>query len=165
MRHKSGAHASGGVTDPSYKYAIVASPTHPRAQELLAFWNARPSDGIVVGRDVPSRQIANILSHIAIYEPVGGRHDFKVRLAGNSVLSRYGRDIKGKLMSELFDPDAFHHHLRKTLEVLDNDTPLILDSHLISGSVETLHAEVVVMPVWPADRSDKWVLAGFFYFD
>jgi hypothetical protein len=164
LQHKSDAHVSGVVPDPAYKYAIVAAPTHLGAQELLAFWNARPSDGIVIGRDVPSRQIANILSHIAIYEPVSGRHDLKVRLAGNSVCSRYGCDIKGKLMSELFDPNDFHHHLRKTLEVLDNDAPLILDSHLISGSVERLHAEVVVMPVWPADRSGKWVLAGFFYF-
>ena len=159
------APVSGAAAASNYKYAIVASPTHPDAQELLAFWNARPADGIVIGRDVPSRKIANLLSHIAIYEPVRERRDFKVRLAGNSVRGRFGGDIKGKLMSELFDAGAFHHHVSKTLEVLDNDAPMILDSHLVSGVVEKLHTEVVIMPVWPSDRSSKWVLAGFFYFN
>jgi len=165
LQHKSDAPVSGAVAESNYKYAIVASPTHPDAQELLAFWKSRPSDGIVIGRDVPSRKIANLLSHIAIYEPVDGRRDFRVRLAGNSVRGRYGSDIKGKLMSELFDPDAFHHHLRKTLEVLDNEAPMILDSHLVSGVVEKLHTEVVIVPVWSSDRGSKWVLAGFFYFN
>ena len=164
MQHKFDAPVSGAVAESNYKYAIVASPTHPDAQELLAFWKSRPSDGIVIGRDVPSRKIAKILSHLAIHEPVGGRLDFKTRLAGNSVRSRYGSDIKGKLMSELFDPDTFRHHLHMTLEVLDNDAPLILDSHVVSGAVERLHTEVVIMPVWPPDRSSKWVLAGFFFF-
>ncbi|MDE2135631.1 MAG: PAS domain-containing protein [Alphaproteobacteria bacterium] len=155
----------GGVMDLHDEYSLVASPRHPQAQKLLAFWNARAKDGIVIGRDVPSRSIASLLSSVMVCEPVGGRRDFRVRLAGASLRGRFGCDIKGKLMSELFPPDDFRHHLRATLAALAKDMPLIFDSRLTNGSVETLHVEVVVLPVLPADRGGKWALAGFFYFD
>lgn len=146
------------------EYRTMPAPTHSGAQKLLAFWKARPADGIVVGRDVPSRAIAAILNNIAIFEPVDGGRDLKVRLAGSSLRRRFDGEITGKLMSELFPPEDFRDHLKQTLLGLKTDTAVIINSHLISGAVEKMHMEVVVLPILAPDRVSKWVLAGLFYF-
>ena len=165
MQHKFDAPVSGAVAESNYKYAIVASPTHPDAQELLAFWKSRPSGGIVIGRDVPSRKIANLLGHIAIYEPVDGRRDFRVRLAGNSVRGRYGSDIKGKLMSELFDAEAFAYNCAKAKEVLLSHQMMIFEADLSQFGITRRTYEVVLLPVLAPDQSSKWMLCGIFRFD
>ena len=146
------------------EYRLVAAANHPKAQQLLAFWEARPADGIVIGRDVPSRAIANILNNITIYEPVNGGSDLKVRVAGTSIRRRFNREVTGMLMSELFPPDEFREHLETTLANIKSGTATIVDSHLINGAVEKMHLEVVVLPVFAPDRVSKWVLTGLFYF-
>ena len=145
-------------------YTLVPTPTHPKAQKLLDFWKARPADGIVIGRDVPSRVISDILSNLLVYEPVDGGKDLRVRLAGASIRRRFGGEITGKLMSELFPPDEFQDHLDIHSASLKAGKAKIVNSRLSQGAVEKMHLEVVVLPVAAPDRVSKWVLAGLFYF-
>jgi hypothetical protein len=147
------------------EYRLVAAANHPKAQKLLDFWEARPADGIVIGRDVPSRTIAAMLNNIIIYEPVNGGSDLKVRLAGTSIRRRFNREVTGMLMSELFPPDEFREHLEMTLANIEAGPATIVDSHLTNGAVEKMHLEVVILPVFAPDRVHKWVLVGLFYFD
>ena len=146
------------------EHRVLPAASHPKAQQLLAFWKARPADGIVIGRDVPSRAIAGLLNNIAIFEPVNGGSDLKVRLAGTSVRRRFGGEVTGKLMSELFPPDDFQEHLKSSIASMESDTVTIMDSRLTYGVVERMHLEVVILPVLAPDRVSKWVLAGLFYF-
>ena len=146
------------------EYTTLSEPAHPEAKKLLAFWNGRPADGLVIGRDVPSRGVASLLSNISIYEPIDEGRDFRVRVAGASIRRRFGRDITGKLFSELYPPEDFQHHLESTRQILESSQPKIIDSRLCSGNVEKLHLEVVILPVFAPNRIDKWVLAGLFYF-
>ena len=146
------------------EYRLVSAAHHPKAQQLLDFWKAQPADGIVIGRDVPSRTIAAILNNITIFEPVNGGSDLKVRLAGTSTRRRFGSEITGKLMSELFPPDEFREHLETVHANMKSEAATIIDSHLTNGAVETLHLEVVILPVFAPDRVSKWVLMGLFYF-
>ena len=146
------------------RYAIVQTAHHDDAQLLLAFWESRPPDGIVMGRDVPSRSIASILSSILIWEPVQDGADMRVRLAGASLEKRFGYDVKGRLMSEMFPPEAFRDHLRAVQKVIESGQVIIIASHLSAGMVEKLHLEVVLFPVVAPDRKSKWVLTGTFYF-
>ncbi|MGA7676681.1 MAG: PAS domain-containing protein [Rhizomicrobium sp.] len=144
-------------------YRAVAAPSHPKAQKLLAFWKDRAKDGVVVGRDVPSRPISDILSNIMIYEPIDGGRDYRVRLAGESIRRRFGRDVSGMLMSELFSPDEFREHIGTARACIESGTMAIVDSRLTNGAVEWMHLEVVVLPVTAPDRVGKWVLIGLFY--
>lgn len=146
------------------EFRSIETPTHPLAVKFLAFWKSRPADGIVIGRDVPSRRIANILSNVILFEPVNGFRDLRVRLAGVAIRHRLDGDIKGKLMSQLFPPEEFRQHIKTAPQVIETNTPLIIDSRLNRGSVEKLHLEVVVLPVFAPNRTDKWILAGYFYF-
>lgn len=164
MPHRDDLFRNLKVPELEDHYSVVPSPRHPESCRLYEFWQARGPEGIVVGRDVPSREIASLLSHIVIWEPVDQGRDLKVRLAGASLQRRFPFDIKGRLMSELFAPDDFQHHLTTTVEVLESGKPLVTDSRLIRGTVEELHLEVVVLPVVAPDRISKWVMTGLFYF-
>ncbi len=148
-----GVHAGADALQDEYR--IIAPPAHPQAQKLLVFWNARPSDGIIIGRDVPSRSIANILSNVTIDEPVNGGLDCRVRLAGESIKRRFGRGITGMLMSELFPPNDFRGHLDDAFANIEAGMATVIDSRLSNWPVEKMHLEVVILPVLAPDRVSK----------
>lgn len=150
--------------DVHARYGAVEQAEHADAQKLMAFWQARPSDGIVMGRDVPSRAIAGLLKNIAILEPTADRTDMHIRLAGASLLKRWGGDVKGRMLSQLFSPGEFRDHLAVNLAVIDGNRPAIVDSRLTAGPVDTMHMEVVLLPVVSPDHKSRWVLSGLFYF-
>jgi len=146
-------------------YAIIPEAVHPDSKKLLAFWEARPKDGIVMGRDVPSRAIARLLSRIAVWEPVDEGRNMRIRLAGEAMHRQFQGDLRGRLMSELFPPENFADHLGNARRVLETGLPLILDARVSYGNIEKLHTEVVLLPVVAPDRNGFWVLAGGFHFD
>ena len=146
------------------EFKVIAAPNHPKAQKLYAFWQEHAERGIVIGRDVPSRPIADILKYIAVYEPVNDAADLRVRLAGTSMRRRFGDDITGKLLSELFPPEDFRAHIEDARLSLVEGKPTIVDSRLGSGAVEQMHLEGVILPVLAPDQVTKWVLVGVFYF-
>ena len=164
MQHEIGGMMGIGVADLHDAYAIIAAPRHPDSKKLVAFWNASGPDGIVMGRDVPSRKIANLLSHIMVWEPLDDSSDMNVRLAGAALQRRFAGDLKGRMMSELFPPSDFRDHLRNALGVIESGAPLVLDSHVSCGKIEQLHLEVVMLPIASPDRAHRWLLAGSFYF-
>jgi hypothetical protein len=147
------------------EYRPIAAPAHPEAIKALAFWDARPADGIVIGRDVPSRAIASMLSHIIVHEPINGGSDLKVRVAGTAVRRRFGRDITGETMSKLFPTATFPSRLKSVLTAMETGAPQFADCHLSSGSLEILHSELVILPVLAPDRVSKWGLTFVFFFN
>jgi len=155
---------TAGVLELHDEFRVIAAPNHPKAQKLYAFWQEHAEHGIVIGRDVPSRPIADLLSSISIYEPVNDGTDLRVWLAGTSMRRRFGNDITGKLMSELYTPDDFRAHLEDARLSLEAGRPTFIDSRLSIGAVEQMHLEVVVLPVLAPDGISRWVLAGVFYF-
>jgi len=155
---------TAGVLELHDKFEVIAAPNHPKARKLFAFWQEHAEHGIVIGRDIPSRPIADILSYIAVYEPANGGTDFRIRLAGTSMRRRFGRDVTGMLMSDLFKPDDFQAHFDDARRSLETGMPVILDSRLSSGAVEQMHLEVVIFPVSAPDLITKWILLAVFYF-
>jgi hypothetical protein len=146
-------------------YTVLAAPMHPDSRKLIEFWEAHRSDGIVIGRDVPSRTIAGLLSHIVIYEPVEAWNDLMVRLAGAAIRFRFGVEITGKKLSDLFGAHDFQDHLMHMRGAVEAKRPLIIESRLNSGAVEKLHSEVVIVPVLARDGVTPWVMVGIFYYD
>jgi hypothetical protein len=137
--------------------------THRLAPVAERFWAARPSDGIVIGRDIPSRPIAHLLSHIVIYQPVEDRSDLKVHLAGTAVRFRFSRDITGAMMSELFGPEDFPVRFRTLMEVIDKDEPRRACITHTAGGIEVFRLELLMIPVWSPGRSTRWAASFCFY--
>ena len=147
------------------EYRPIEAPAHPQAAKVLAFWNARPADGIIVGRDVPSRAIASLLSHVIVHEPINGGSDLKVRVAGTAVRRRFGRDITGENMSKLFPAQTFPDRLKSVLTAIETGAPQFADCHLSNGSFEILHSELEILPVLARDRISKWAMTVVLFFD
>ena len=147
------------------EYEVLAAPTHPDAAKALAFWQARPADGILIGRDLPSRAIASLLSHVIVHEPINGGNDLKVRLAGTAVRRRFGRDITGSTLSELFPATSFPYRLRSVMSAIETGEPQFADCQLSNGNLDLLHSQLLIMPVLAADRVTKWAMTVVFFFN
>jgi hypothetical protein len=147
------------------EYQPIAAPTHPQAGSALAFWDARPADGIIIGRDVPSRAIASMLSTIIVHEPINGGSNLKVRVAGTAIRRRFGRDVTGSTLSELFPTPAFPSRLKSVLTAIETNAPQFADCQFNNGSLGILHSELVILPIFAPDRVSKWGLSFVFFFN
>jgi hypothetical protein len=151
-------------------FRVIAVPRQDLTKQLLAFWNARPADGIVVGRDVPARKIARLLSHVMIWEAVAGGEDFRLQHMGEAIRRRFGDNVTGKLMSELMAPEIFAYHRDVDRKLLTVDDVALFEVTLVSpaigageGSVQ-LHYELVKFPVHARDGKSRLIMSGTFYF-
>jgi hypothetical protein len=148
---------------PHEVFRQIDAPTHTQAKKFMEFWNSRSPDGIRLGRDVPSRRIACLLSSILIWEPVDDWSDLVVRHAGEAIEHRFGVGSKGKRMSGFFSPEEFPGHLQVCRGVADTGAPVVLDSILRSDAVELMHFEVVILPII-AENDARWGMACLSYF-
>ncbi len=146
-------------------YRPIENLTHPLADRVLAFWRDRPVDGIVIGRDVPSRAIASLLSRIIVHEPIDDGRDFKVRVAGSATSHRFGLDITGKTMSELFPTPDLLARRESVLQAMREGTPQFADSVLAFETGEKQHAELAILPVYAPNHIDVWAMTVCCFFD
>lgn len=144
-------------------YRVVRSLTHPMSAAALRLWQQRPADGIVIGRDVPSRAVARLLSGIVVYRPVNGGRDLLVHLAGDSIRLRFNADITGRLYSQMFTPAEFPIRFHTIMEALEYDEPRMASVSHSNGTLEILRLELLILPAWSPDRSERWPLVFCFY--
>lgn len=143
----------------------LREPAHFGARLLFKHWSEKQEKGgMIVGRDLPSRALGPTLRHLALYEPIAGGSDFYVRLAGGALLRRFGRDITGCTLSELFDATTFECHRTRLANMILDRRPFSLDMKLKKGGRDGLHFEVLGLPVLH-ESGTRWALTGVFYHD
>jgi hypothetical protein len=154
------------TADFSETATSIPEPLHFGAQLLLARWRElQDSDGFVMGRDVPVRPLGGILRNLAIYEPLDACRDFRARLAGTAFLRRFGRDITGLKLSEIFLEPRFEKHRAGMAEIVRTREPQAFDVKMRRGNRTLWRGEALRLPVESADRKNIWVLSGLFYYD
>jgi hypothetical protein len=154
------------TADLSETATQIPAPLHFGARLLLERWRElQNGDGFVVGRDVPARPLGGILRNLAIYQPLEDCLDFRARLAGTAFLRRFGRDITGLKLSEIFLKPHFEGHRASMAEIVHTRAPQAFDVKLRRGNRTLLQAEALRVPVESADRLNMWVLSGLFYYD
>jgi hypothetical protein len=151
---------------PDYRESSVSieRPVHPGAHLALSIWRAQ-EDGLVVGRDIPSRKISSVLRNLAIYEPLDDGADFRVRVAGTAFYRRFGRDITGGRMSDMFDPHDFAQKRNSILETLETGEPQFFEVERAQGSRRSVRFELLLLPILAPDRLTDWALTGLFFHD
>ena len=146
-------------------HIVRAAPVHRGARTLLEVWRAAEAAGrFVVGRDVPSRSLARVLSGLALYEPLY-TGDFRVRLAGHALRRRFGRDVTGETLSRLMDAAQFSRHAAQMHGLLETGTPLVVEVRLHKDGRLRLCYELVALRVFAPDGRTPWVLSGIFFHD
>jgi len=142
----------------------IAEPTQYGARLLWEQWKQKQDEGgFVVGRDVPSRRLACVLRNLAVFETTGG--DFRVRLAGTAFTRRFGRDITGLRLSELYSPAKFAPYRDLLDRTIASNRPFAFDLNVSRDGRQYFHCEAVGMPVLSPVRDETWLMGGLFYFD
>jgi hypothetical protein len=146
-------------------HIVRSAPIHRGARLLLDVWREREAQGrFVVGRDVPSRGLARVLSGLVLYEPLQ-TGDFRVRLAGHALHRRFGRDVTGETLSRLLDEAQFIQHACQMRALLMNGEPFVLEVRLMEEGRLKLCYELVALRVFAPDGKTPWVLSGLFFHD
>jgi len=144
---------------------ILREPVHFGARLLFNHWREKQATGgMVVGRDLPARELSPALRNLVLYEPIAGCRDFHVRLAGSALLRRFGRDITGMNLSDLFEGGAFEQHRSEMANMISERRHFCVDVMLKKTRRNSLHFEVLGLPVL-AESGARWALAGIFYHD
>jgi hypothetical protein len=155
----------GSASDFEEICTPLRHPVHFGARLLLNHWREKQAKGgMVVGRDLPARALSPALRHLILYEPLDGGHDFRVRLAGSANLRRFGRDITGTRLSDLFDGNAFDWRRKTLARVLTTREPCSSDVLLKRNRGDSLRFEVLTVPVLN-EAGVRWALGGIFYPD
>lgn len=151
--------------DSNETFSRLGEPEHPGACVTFDNWQEKHAGGgFVVGRDLPSRALAGVLRNLAICEPLRGGADFQVRLAGTAFVRRFGCEVTGTLLSQLYDPQSFERCAGSMRYAL-RGKPSSWDAKLIRNGRTELQYESLLLPVLSPDISQSWVLAGMFFHD
>jgi hypothetical protein len=152
--------------DVTHTVIVVPTTTHPSSKLLLDHWKLREKeDGFVVGKDIPSRALSSILSNLSVCELTPNGKDLRVRLAGSGLMRRFGKDVSGSCVSELYGAAQYRWAMAAAQEVLREGNPIIGDSRITRLGAEIMRTEIVYAPIYSPDRLSRWVLIGAFYFD
>lgn len=144
----------------------IPSPKHSGARQLFGYWrDLQESGGLVVSRDLPSRHLSGILRNLAIFEPIDRSRDFRTRLAGTAFLRRFGRDITGLKLSEIFRESRFETHRDSMAEISRTRVPQSLEAKVQRGNRTLFEFEVLRLPVFAPDCCHIWILSGLFFSD
>lgn len=150
-----------------YPKTVIEAPEHLSSMALIECWRAHEATGgMRMHRDIPSRAIAQFLSNIVVCEPVGDWADGHIRLAGSVLTQRFGREIQGASISELYanDPEGARMLLANARRAQKARKPGLLSTRVCTGQVEVMRFEVVALPIWAPDGATLWSLVGVFRF-
>lgn len=154
------------ATDLKEQRIPIEYPVQFGARLLFDHWQALDArGGLVVGRDVPSRKLASVLRNLALFVPIDGGADFGARLAGTAYMRRFGCDITGLALPEIFDHSDLACRRAEFAEILRDRRPSLFDVKLTRGDREVLRFETLGLPVTSPDRRETWILSGLFYSD
>jgi len=143
----------------------LAEPVHFGARLLFNHWREKQEKGgLIVGRDLPARALSPALRNLGLYEPIAGCRDFHVRLAGSAFLRRFGRDVTGLKLSDLFEGAAFESHRSQMANMIADRRHFSTDVVLKKNRRDSLNFEMLGLPVLN-ENGARWALTGIFYHD
>lgn len=144
----------------------IAFPKHHDCARLLEHWaDCRAQNGqMVIGRDMPSRRLKRMMSSLYILEPNTDRTDFRFRLAPTGLVRRFGKDVTGRYLSQLYCLPAYEQYVTGLQRALELTCPIKWDVCLQRLDLEIMHFERVGIPVHSRDGAHLWILGGTFFF-
>jgi hypothetical protein len=155
-------HVAGSAQDV---HTVLSEQVHRDARFLYDEWRKQASaGGFMVGIHVPSRRLARVLPALSIYEPVDGGRDFHVRLAGTALRRRFGRDITGAKLSEVFSGKRLDYYAGRMRRVLTDGEPFMLDLRVVHDGLTRLRFEWLGLQVFSPDCRHPWIMTGHFLY-
>jgi hypothetical protein len=149
-----------------YPTIFKDAPELPATKALIALWQSYEPDGMRMGRDIPSREFGKFLGNIIIVEPVGAWEDSYIRLAGQLLMTRFGRDVTGMRGSEVFADNPKGHKLLcdRSREAVKARKPFFVDSRVVRNGEELMHLESLNAPIFGPNGEPGWMMGAMFLF-
>ena len=151
---------------PDPYYHVLAEPLHPLAVEFLAVWRGVSSlHELVAGKDLPSRPFMRFLANLMTIEPIDDDADGRIRVAGNALRDRYGRDVTNARFSSLYTSPGAADNLMRLREVRRTGTPIVFGATIIRTRVPPLSYETILLRIRAPDEYAYWNVMGIFMRD
>lgn len=135
----------------------LSAPEQEETKQLLRLWNDLQKDGVLSLRSLTLPPMAPFLKYIIIWEPVDEWKDARVRLMGDKLIFRFGGNIKGKLMSEVFSHIEKPQHIGLLRAGMRLNKPSFIKSYMRCGHIEMMTLELFSCPI--RDVGGKSMLA------
>ena len=143
-----------------------STPEHAAAQELLAYWQSKAPPGGVPRRvDIVAAEIPRLLPNLAIAEPIEAGGDWRFRLVGTWLATRYDFDWTGRRVSELSQRDVADEIIALFNRLAQERVPAFVQARARIPPDEQLAYEAAVLPILGRDDRTMWMLAGLFFED
>jgi hypothetical protein len=152
-------------TEHQYSWYEIDSVSHRDLSALRDIWlDHSMKDGMIAGRDLPSRKTASLLPNLLLLEPTKDHRDFYIRLAGTWTQQRFGRELKGLHVSEILDTKDFECRKAQLEQVIAQQKPIYCRSQIRQSGQLVLDSEFGIFPILASDKISKWAFVGIFYF-
>jgi hypothetical protein len=144
--------------------AEACEPEHPGTLELRAYWRSKIEPcGIPLRSAIRPQEIPRLLPNLFIAEPVDG--DWRLRLIAAGVSSRFGVDLTGKMLREVFNDEAAEFLADAYDWAALYRRARCYRGHYLGFAQAHLPAEAIHLPVLAADRETVLVFGGVFFPD
>lgn len=130
----------------------LAGPELAETRHLHSFWQKQLQDGLAHLKDFTKPELTHLLRYTIIWEPIGPWLDARVRLMGQALQFRFGADITGHKMSEVFSHLERPQHIRMLRHSMQQNKPTFIKSSLRSEGREIMSLEVFTAPVLDDDN-------------
>lgn len=148
--------------DIEISFVERSEPGHEGARQLLDYWRAcRARGDFVMGSEVPAAAIARFMKNLIVLAP--DNTSFRLRLVGNVLNERLGRDVSDMLVSEIYAEPAARAFEAALNETIVTDAPVFRTVRVRGLLDDVRRPEVILLPMRSPDRAASWVLAGVFY--
>jgi hypothetical protein len=95
-------------------------------EELFAYWaSLRTAGRLPARRDIDPARFKRHLPTISLIDVVAAPLDFRMRLAGTGLYGVYGREITGRLLSEIYGGAAADYWRRELSQVVRERRPAV----------------------------------------
>jgi len=144
----------------------IVEPTHFGARLLLEhWWDRQPRGGIVMGRDLPLRSLGCILRNLAIYEPLDGGRDYRVRLAGGAFMRLFAQEISGLRISQFVASNCIDEHREELSDAYEAGAPIAHSVRIMCGEKTYAEFETLHLRILAPRGVTAWVLGSVFFSD
>ena len=134
---------------------------HPALRGIHSHWETiRGTRPMPLRSDLSPVDIVPLLPHVLLIDVTSDPRDFRLRLVGTAIQQVTGRDMTGKMISEVFPADFYAEVHRDWSSVVDEKQPLLGSGSLWVSEKEYILWEGIVMPLSRQGEVADMLLGG-----
>jgi hypothetical protein len=133
---------------------------HAKLRDLWLYWAAKKGPGLPGRAAIQPEEMRDFLGHLLLMDVVEGGADFRYRLHGTSLISLFGGDLTGQLVSSLV-VEGVTDLLDEARRVVSSRAHYYLEETVIAEK-RHLRVSKLILPLAANGRDVDMLLVGIF---